>query len=805
MAGLPDWFLSKNVRTPKDLENEKSRLSILNPQQKAKKDEDEPDKSPSSELNNGEFECAVSQYLYEEAYDTVASTFVRNAQNRLQAPQGNVVLNCKMDGGMEVSDAFVHHLAKDLGSSLITLEFEDLLDLGWELDHRENRSTGWTLEEKSLKLESPDRKTPLGPAHYYFAVRSHRTASREAWSRCLRAFSSILDCSRVEESSRKAPVMIHVRDAMRVMEESEGSRILARLRDCVEKKQQSGKAITIVATLSHLGTTEDDCDCWICDEKNMYSGYDESSRKSYNRFEKFKRKIGATSASTITVDAPHVSGVKEKGDSVALANLNIRHLKRFLRLRISNCFAVDTLLPDADWMEDFGPESFGESIWTEEEIEKAVARIKGRAWKKPLLDLDDVQVVLKRLGMLPNDDQSSGGEHGGGGHLDKKWKKHLEDIKDTCNDHENELIDGVDTLEELHSKFDDLKKSLGIPDGDKSGGGEHGGDKSSGGEHGGGSHLDKEWKNRLKNTCNKHEIELMNSVVMPEDLHSKFDDVIIDEEVKETIIFLTSMFKFRAETTSHFLLSQIQIKGALLYGPPGTGKTHFSRAIAKESGASMLAIDGAQITSMAVGETEKYIKAAFTLATKLAPCVIFIDEADSLFRRRSSGDKSWERSSITQFLTSMDNIRQKEKGDAPFVLVATNRPMDLDDAFLRRLPQKAMIGLPSKESRSKILRLFVKQDDLDPETDIDSIAEQTDGYSGSDLRSLCAEAAVLWAIEQQQNKDEKEESPVKVKLTNSHFDRALENIRPTVSKQSLRELEEFDRRFNARSRKVRPK
>ncbi|KAK8206153.1 hypothetical protein IWZ01DRAFT_68051 [Phyllosticta capitalensis] len=529
MAGLPDWFLSKNVRTPKDLENEKPRLSILNPQEKVKKDEYETDKSPSSELNNGDCEYAVSQYLYEEAYDTVASTFVRNAQNHLQAPKGSVVFNCKMDGGMEVLDALVHRLAKDLESSLITLEFEDLLDLGWELDHRENRSTGWTLEEKSLKLESPDRQTPLGPAHHYFAVRSHRKASREAWSRSLRAFSSILDCSRVEESSRKAPVMIHVRDAMRVMEESEGSRILARLRDCVEKKQQSGKAITIVATLSHFGTTEDDCDCWICDEKNMYSGYDESSRRSYNRFEKFKRKIGATSASTITVDAPHVSVVKEKGDFVA--NLNIRHLKRLLRLRISNCFAVDTLLPDADWMEDFGPESFGESIWTEEEIEKAVARIKGRAWKKPLLDLDNVQVVLKLLGMLLDGEKSSGGEHGGGGHLDKKWKKRLEDTKDTCNDHENELIDGDGAVmpERLHSKFDDFIKRLGtIPDGEKSGDGEHGddksscgkhdGDESSGGEYSDGGHLDKKLKTRLediKDTCNDHEIELIDGVVMP--------------------------------------------------------------------------------------------------------------------------------------------------------------------------------------------------------------------------------------------------------------------------------------------------
>ncbi|KAK7562504.1 hypothetical protein IWX91DRAFT_54892 [Phyllosticta citricarpa] len=621
MIGLPAWFVAKNVRTSRDLENEEPRLSILDPQQKAKKDGDE--KSTSSESDESDGKYAISQYLYEEAYDTMASTFVRNAQNHLRATKGSIILSCKMKGGKDILDAFVHHLAKDLESSLITVDLDDFADLGWELDQRENSSTGWTLEESTL--ETPDRQTPFGPAHHYFAVRSHRSASGEAWSRNMRVLSSILDCSKVEESSRKAPVIIHVRDAKRVMDADRGPKIFARLRDCVERKRQSGETVTIIATLSHLEAPEDNCDCWACEGEDSSSSCASSDSGYYSssNFEKLKRKIGASSASTIAVKASDVSGGQVLGSSIA--QINIRQLKRLLRLRISNCFAVDTLLPDTDWMEDFQPECFDKSLWTEGEIEKAVARIKGRAWKKPLLDLDDVRVVLKRLEMINGGNEASGNDENkssGGekvGNSDKKWKKRLEDVKANCNEHEKELIDGV---------------------------------------------------------------------VKPEDLQSKFDEVIIDGEVKETIKFLTSMFKFRAETTSHFLLSQIQIKGALLYGPPGTGKTHFSRAIAKESGASMLAIDGSQVTSMWVGETEKYIKAAFTLATKLAPCVLFIDEADSLFRRRSSEDRSWERSSITQFLTLMDSVRQNPKGDAPFVLVATNRPMDLDDAFLADSPKR---------------------------------------------------------------------------------------------------------------------
>ena len=298
---------------------------------------------------------------------------------------------------------------------------------------------------------------------------------------------------------------------------------------------------------------------------------------------------------------------------------------------------------------------------------------------------------------------------------------------------------------------------------------------------------------------------------MTDDLRSSYDDVVLDPEVKETIKHLVYRSQFMPETKSHNLISQIKIKGALLYGPPGTGKTHLGRALAKDSGATMLAIDCAAMNSQWVGETEKYIRAAFSLAAKLSPCILFIDEVDSLFYHRRFNDKPWERSAITQFLTEMDGLEQRV--GAPFVMVATNRPMDLDDAFLRRLPQKVPMGLPDRLARAKILRLFLNDEDLSPLVDIDALAAITEGYTGSDLRNLCAEAALLWTMEQTRPKllrtesskvgvDNPEDpiatrpqSPLKMRLAKPHFAKALAKIRPTVSRAFLGDLNKFTRRF----------
>ena len=218
----------------------------------------------------------------------------------------------------------------------------------------------------------------------------------------------------------------------------------------------------------------------------------------------------------------------------------------------------------------------------------------------------------------------------------------------------------------------------------------------------------------------------------------------------------------------------------------------------------MLSIDYAATQSMWVGETEKYIRGAFSLAAKLHPCVLLIDEADALFYRRSSSNASWERGATTQFLVEMEGLGQNP--DAPLVVVATNRPWDLDEAFLRRLPQKFHIGLPDRDSRAAILRTFLKADDLDPTVDIEGMASATKGFSGSDLRSLCAEAALIWKMEQGKLDAlcgavspafaNARKQPKRLRLDVDHFATAFEKLLPSNAKDTAEELERFTRRYN---------
>lgn len=280
------------------------------------------------------------------------------------------------------------------------------------------------------------------------------------------------------------------------------------------------------------------------------------------------------------------------------------------------------------------------------------------------------------------------------------------------------------------------------------------------------------------------------------------DDVILKDEVKATVKQMIMLTKMKVHAKSSVLLSRLQVKGALFYGPPGTGKTHLCRAIAQTMGCNMLALDSAALEFTAVGRTEKSIRAAFTVARKHAPCIVFFDEVDALFYRRGNCDKKWERTTLTQFLQELDGLTSRAT-DAPFVLVATNRPMDLDPAFLRRLPQKIHFGLPDEQAREKILNVLLHKDDILPDVDLKRLAALTDGYSGSDLNNLCGEAALLWAMEYNlaQNDDASAvvENLPTVQLSNAHFIHGLQKIRPTVSKKQLRELDDFRHAFNPAS------
>ncbi len=188
--------------------------------------------------------------------------------------------------------------------------------------------------------------------------------------------------------------------------------------------------------------------------------------------------------------------------------------------------------------------------------------------------------------------------------------------------------------------------------------------------------------------------------------------------------------------------------GVLLYGPPGCGKTMIARALAKESGVRFIAVDLATIMDKWLGETEKYIGAIFSLARKIAPVIIFIDEIDALTRRRRGGeDHEWSSGMKSQLLSYWDGLSYTPD-QRILVLGATNRPQDIDEAFLRRMPLQIRIDLPSVEERTAILSLLLADVSIAPShilaegdgdvipIDVALLGQITEGFSGSDLYEM---------------------------------------------------------------------
>jgi SpoVK/Ycf46/Vps4 family AAA+-type ATPase len=145
-------------------------------------------------------------------------------------------------------------------------------------------------------------------------------------------------------------------------------------------------------------------------------------------------------------------------------------------------------------------------------------------------------------------------------------------------------------------------------------------------------------------------------------------------------------------------------KGVLLYGPPGCGKTMLAKALAKESGATFINMHVSTLTDKWFGETNKLVAALFSLAQKMQPAIIFIDEIDSLLRERRNNDHEITNMMKTEFMAMWDGLTTGEDTRI-IVLGATNRPNDIDSAVLRRMPKRFAIKLPSDEQRMKILRL----------------------------------------------------------------------------------------------------
>ncbi|PHU15998.1 hypothetical protein BC332_17203, partial [Capsicum chinense] len=187
-------------------------------------------------------------------------------------------------------------------------------------------------------------------------------------------------------------------------------------------------------------------------------------------------------------------------------------------------------------------------------------------------------------------------------------------------------------------------------------------------------------------------------------------------------------------------------KGILLFGPPVTGKAMLAKDVATEAVANFINISMSSISSNWSGEGEKCIKVVFSLASKIAPCIIFVDEVDSMLGRRENPEEHQAMRRLkNELLLNWDGLRTKDT-ERVLVLAATNRPFDLDEAVIWRLPRWLMANLPDAPNRAKILKVILAKEDLAQDVDLESVASMTDGYSGSDLKlsailNLCATAA----------------------------------------------------------------
>ncbi|EMR08422.1 hypothetical protein PNEG_03258 [Pneumocystis murina B123] len=311
--------------------------------------------------------------------------------------------------------------------------------------------------------------------------------------------------------------------------------------------------------------------------------------------------------------------------------------------------------------------------------------------------------------------------------------------------------------------------------------------------------------NNLKGIIDENLLQIIvNDIVIKGDKVS-WDDIAGLEDAKKTLKETVIYPLLRPDLFSGL---REPATGVLLFGPPGTGKTMLAKAAATEAKSTFFSISASSLTSKFLGESEKLVRALFSLAKELSPSIIFVDEIDALLssRREDGNEHEASRRLKTEFLIQWSSLAkavisndESEPISRVLVLAATNIPWAIDEAARRRFARRQYIPLPERDTRmQQILHLLKYQTHTLSDEDIKNLVDITEGYSGSDITALTKDAAMgplrclgeaLLTAKQDLIR------PINL----DDFKASLRLIRPSVSQKGLIEFERFNREFGIQS------
>ncbi|EFJ44801.1 katanin catalytic subunit, 60 kDa [Volvox carteri f. nagariensis] len=306
--------------------------------------------------------------------------------------------------------------------------------------------------------------------------------------------------------------------------------------------------------------------------------------------------------------------------------------------------------------------------------------------------------------------------------------------------------------------------------------------------------------------------------IIDQGINIKWDDIAGLEEAKRV---LNEALVLPMIMPDFFTGIRRPVKGVLLFGPPGTGKTMLAKAAATETSCTFFNVSSATLASKYRGESERMVRVLFDMAREMAPSMIFIDEVDSLCSQRGTANEhEASRRVKTELLVQarggcqIDGVHggggDKDKdsasadGEPPaprhvFVLAATNFPWDIDEALRRRLEKRVYIPLPGQAQRLQLLKINLKDVDVAPGVNLDSVAAQLEGYSGDDITNICRDAAMNGMRRLVAGKTPAEikalreagKDSFKEPVTSEDFQQAIRKINPSVSKEDIKRHEEW--------------